>query len=312
MELRPLSFGEIFDRAITLYIRNFVPFAGIVLVLIVPLSVIQYVSDVFQQPQLDAMLQMLKHPGQVPAQPVPTIFDSPGAASLFIVALLFTYLLWPFMQNAVAVGVARLYGNKPVEFRACYEAVLTRWVQILAVLGIELGIVLGLSIAAAIVFGMAVAIAIVLATASGVFAAIGAIFAVILFLAALVLIAPLGVALTFSLYAVVIDEPDVVKAIRLGFSRVFNRTEFWRAVLFAIAAGAVTFAATAVVGGLELVLGMFHLTMLEVILQSLVQVAITPFGAVLLAVYYFDVRIRHEGFDLEAALERLAAGSQTA
>ena len=32
MELRPLGFGEIFDRAVTLYIRNFVPFAAIVMV----------------------------------------------------------------------------------------------------------------------------------------------------------------------------------------------------------------------------------------------------------------------------------------
>ena len=38
MELRPLGFGEIFDRAVTLYIRNFVAFAGIVLVMIVPFA----------------------------------------------------------------------------------------------------------------------------------------------------------------------------------------------------------------------------------------------------------------------------------
>ena len=38
---------------------------------------------------------------------------------------------------------------------------------------------------------------------------------------------------------------------------------------------------------------------------SIFRAAITPFSIVLLAVYYFDVRIRREGFDLEAGLERL-------
>ncbi|HEY9180348.1 MAG TPA: hypothetical protein VIO32_06480, partial [Candidatus Baltobacteraceae bacterium] len=40
--LRPLTMGEIFDRAITLYVRNFVPFSLIVLVVVVPSAVMQY------------------------------------------------------------------------------------------------------------------------------------------------------------------------------------------------------------------------------------------------------------------------------
>ena len=67
MELRPLGFGEIFDRAITLYIRNFVPFALIVGVMIVPLAVLQYFVDASSIPQFDAMMKILTHPGKAPA-----------------------------------------------------------------------------------------------------------------------------------------------------------------------------------------------------------------------------------------------------
>ena len=65
MELRPLGFGEIFDRAITLYIRNFVPFAAIVMVLVVPLAILQYFLDLSSQPQLDALVRIFTHPERI-------------------------------------------------------------------------------------------------------------------------------------------------------------------------------------------------------------------------------------------------------
>ena len=67
MELRPLGFGEIFDRAITLYVRNFLPFFAIVLVLIVPLGIVQYSLDSSQSAQsyaaIDTLMRVLQHPG---------------------------------------------------------------------------------------------------------------------------------------------------------------------------------------------------------------------------------------------------------
>jgi hypothetical protein len=50
-----------------------------------------------------------------------------------------------------------------------------------------------------------------------------------------------------------------------------------------------------------------HLPGLQAAIEGLARAVITPFAVVLLAVYYFDVRIRREGFDLEASLERLSA-----
>jgi hypothetical protein len=50
-----------------------------------------------------------------------------------------------------------------------------------------------------------------------------------------------------------------------------------------------------------------HLPSVEAIVESLGRAIVAPFGVVLLAIYYFDVRIRREAFDLEASLERLTA-----
>lgn len=312
MELRPLGFGEIFDRAVTLYIRNFVSFAGIVAVLIVPLAILQYVLDTLEGPQFDAMIQILEHPERARSEHLPTLLDTPGALTITVVSVLAAYFIWPFALNAVAVGVARLYRGKPVEFRACYEAVLHRWLGIVAMLGVELLVLLGWYLATVVVVVVVVLIAAPFIVAVPALAAIPVIVGIFVFLAMLLLLAPLAVALAFCMYGIVIEERGVGNAIALGFARVFNRNEFWRAVLFAVSAGAVVMGASLMISAISLVFIFAHLIVLEVLLDSLSRAAIAPFGVVLLAVYYFDVRIRREGYDLEVGLDRLATGAAVA
>jgi hypothetical protein len=309
MELRPLDFGEIFDRAITLYVRNFVPFAGIVLVLIVPLTILQYVLDLAAQPQFDAMIRILEHPERARTEHVPTIFDSPASIALTVVSVFVAYVIWPFALNAVAVGVARLYRNKPVEFRACYEVVLRRWLSILGMLGVELLALIAWYLTSIVIV---VAVVLVLAPLAAVSAAFVIVATILVLIAMLLLLAPLLVALAFSMYSIVIEDRGVRASVALGFARIFTRGEFWRTLLFALAAGAIVLGASMVVGALAMVAVVAHLVVVEVILESLARVAITPFGVVLLAVYYFDVRIRREALDLEVGLERIAAGAQFA
>ena len=130
MDLRPLGFGEIFDRAITLYVRNFWPFLAIVLVLIVPLAVIQYVLDSSQLAQFDQAIRVFTHPN-APAPALASLFSSPGDIAAIAAMLLIYYALWPFVFVAVAIGVARLYSGRPVEFGACYRSVMPHWGAIL-------------------------------------------------------------------------------------------------------------------------------------------------------------------------------------
>ncbi|MGA7248098.1 MAG: hypothetical protein WBW89_10090, partial [Candidatus Cybelea sp.] len=247
MELRPLGFGEIFDRAITLYIRNFLPFAAIVAVLIVPLAILQYVLDLSSQPEFDAMLRILMHPKLAPNTPIPSIFTSPLTIVVFALLMFATYAVWPFALNAVAVGVARLYRGRPVEFRACYEIVLRRWLQIAAMIGIDLLILLCWYV---VVFMLVVIFAGVLSFfalgAGAVF--VGVLIGLIGFLVLLPSLAPILVVLTFAMYSTVIERRPVIESVGLGFERVFNRAEFWRAVLFSLAAFAVMLAGSTIFG----------------------------------------------------------------
>lgn len=309
MELRPLGFGEIFDRAITLYIRNFVPFAAIVMVLVVPLAILQYFVDLSSQPQLDALVRVFTHPERIRTEHMPPTFNSPASVGIFTALLLLTYAAWPFALNAVAVGVARLYRNLPVEFRICYEIAFRRWRQIMGMIGISLLVFAGWDV---VVSGVAV----ILSLAIGLFLTLTPVafwisfaVALIVILALLPSLAPLVVALTFSMYAAVIEERGVVESVVLGFSRVFNRSEFWRSLLFSIAICAVIVGGSAVFGMIGLVAAFAHLPLLQAIIESLARAVIAPFGVVLLAVYYFDVRIRREGFDLETSLARLTGAT---
>lgn len=308
MELRPLGFGEIFDRSVTLYIRNFVPFAAIVAVLIVPLAILQYVIDLAAQPQFDVMLHQIQHPGSLPSSPIPTFFDSPWIILVVLVMMLMAYIMWPFALNAVAVGVARLYRGRRVEFRQCYEVALRRWPQILGMIGIDVLVLSGwygafFAVAMIVVF-LAIALG-ALSSALGIW--FGVIFGIIAVLAVIPVLAPLVVALSFAMYAAVIEERPAIASLVLGFARVFNRAEFWRSVLFSVAAFAVLAGGSAVVSVVGILAAFAHLPILEAGIDALARLIVAPFGAVLIAVYYFDVRIRREAYDLEASLERLAA-----
>jgi hypothetical protein len=308
MELRPLGFGEIFDRAVTLYIRNFLPFAAIVAVLIVPLAILQYVLDLSSQPELDAMIRILIHPKLASTTPIPSIFNSPLTIAVFAVLIFATYAVWPFALNAVAVGVARLYRNRPVEFRACYEIVLRRWLQVVAMIGIDLLILLCWYVIVFIVVMIFAGILSYFAFGAGaVF--VGVLIGLIGFLVLLPSLAPILVSLTFAMYATVIERRPVIESVGLGFERVFNRAEFWRALLFSLAAFAVMLAGSTIFGFIGLIAAVAHLPLLEALIESLARAVITPFAVVLLAIYYFDVRIRREAFDLETSLERLTAAS---
>jgi hypothetical protein len=314
MELRPLGFGEIFDRAITLYIRNFIPFAGIVAVVVLPLAVLQYLIDLSSMPQFDQAMKVLTHPNApVTEKPVmPAFLTDPRVAALFVITMLFAYAVYPFALNAVAVGVARLYRGRPVLFAPCYQASLRRWPQVIGVILLEFAVLVGWYVGFVIVTVLLVMLTFFVGQAQLALGVVVGIISGLLILASLLILAPIFIALTFAMNAVVIEQRPAIESIGLGFRRVFNREEFWRSILFAIASAAILGGAGMVAGIFSYAALIFHQIALEVIVSSLFRAAIAPFSIVLLAVYYFDVRIRREGFDLEAGLERLAEGAPAA
>lgn len=304
MELRPLGFGEIFDRAVTLYVRNFWPLFAIMLVIVAPAAVLEYTVTSLQSAQLAALLQILTHPSATPPA-LPPGFDSPGQLAETLAVALVTYAMWPFVFGAIAVGVARLYGGSGVEFAACYRSVLPRWKPLLLLLLATVGVLLAWYVAFLLIFlGMVLVAAALSAIAVplGIVAFVAA-FAVLL--ASLLLLAPVILALGFAVNAIVIERAGAGAALGLGFRRIFNAKEFLRSIVFALAALAVGVGASLVVGAVAFAILLAHAVVLEVVIASLLRAAIQPFTIVLIAVYYFDVRVRREAYDLQAEFERL-------
>jgi energy-converting hydrogenase Eha subunit C len=50
-----------------------------------------------------------------------------------------------------------------------------------------------------------------------------------------------------------------------------------------------------------------HQPVLQTLVSAVISIVTTGFIGVLLAVYYFDVRIRREGLDMQSAIDRLQA-----
>ncbi len=306
MDLRPLGFGEIFDRAITLYVRNFWPFLAIVLVLIVPLAVIQYVLDSSQLAQFDQAIRVFTHPN-APAPALASLFSSPGDIAAIAAMLLIYYALWPFVFVAVAIGVARLYSGRPVEFGACYRSVMPHWGAILLTQLVAVVVFIAWYVAFFVVLVAAGVVTALLAQASIVLGILAFVVVLVLALALLLALALVLIALAFAMNAVAIENARPIAAVASGFGRVFTGKELPRALVFALAAFAVIFGGSIVVSAVALLALMVHAVAVEVIVSALLRAAIAPFSIVLIAVYYFDVRIRREGYDLEAEIERIAS-----
>lgn len=308
--LRPLTIGEIFDRAITLYARNFVVLTVMVLTVVLPLGVLQYsMLPETQLLQQDVrVLQHLPTPGHPQAQAPPSMPAlSPAQWGAFGVLLLLTLLLLPIATNTVALGVASLYAGRMPELRSCYQTVMRRWPRLIGVVILE-----GAALFTG--YGMGVLIIAVLAVIGVVLvktfvaAAVAIFILVILAVIALILaLMMLVIAATFALFGVTMENLGVTAAFAAGMARIFNRKQFKTSLLMTLAYIALYFA----VGIISLTASaLFLLVLKNVFLQAgfsiIINAILSAFLTVLLAVFYYDVRIRREGFDLEADLQRIS------
>jgi hypothetical protein len=291
--LRPLGFGEIFDRAITLYLKNFLPFVGIALIALVPFAFIEYAMGSSQSSVLTQLLGQLSHPTST--APLPT-----GTASfvgLIFLGGLLALLIQPLVYGAIAFGVERLYKGETVAFRPCMGASWAHWPRIMGLVGLAVAS----AIAAYLVLVIAVVAVVLIGLAThGMLALV--VLGVVGFVALFIGIIWLFVAWTFALYAIVVEDIGVIEAIGSGFRRVFNRKELWRALGLAVCSTIIAFVAQLLLAVVALLAGHFGAMWLQSAIQALSSLLVVPFSVIVLAIYYFDVRVRREGLDFQRRL----------
>jgi hypothetical protein len=128
------------------------------------------------------------------------------------------------------------------------------------------------------------------------------------FIALILLLMVLVIMYAFGVYAVSIESVGVRRAITESFGRVFNRSEIGKAVLMGLAIVGIQLGVLSISGTVAL-LALFALKnyALQLAITAVTNAIVTAFVTVIFAVYYFDVRTRQEGLDLETDLARLSS-----
>jgi hypothetical protein len=313
--LRPLGIGEIIDRALTLYMRNFVLFSATVAVVIfVPLALGQYLLFIDQASEIRQMISVMSHPGAPPPPIVP--FDGASLESLAMGFGLLTIagVLGLFANNAVAVSIGTIYSGRKPNLGSSLRTTFSRWAALVGLFFLALLVLVGIyAIFVLVTFGTIFGIVALGAGASAAFRPLGAfwialMFALIplLFVAAIAFFILLALVFAFAGYAVVIERQGAVDALMAAFRRILNRKEMPKAVVIGLVAILIGFGVGSVSGIGELVLGFLPgARVLIALWASIFAVLSAAVQTSFYAVYYYDVRIRREGFDIEATLAGL-------
>jgi len=292
--LRPLRIGEIFDRAVTLCVTNFVPFAVIALFYVVPMAV----AGIFQQRDTAQSWQQLLDAMRGHSPAVPPDPSRGWALGLSIFA--WVLVAAPFVHMGIAAAIAQRYGGEPVEWRAAFRSALQRWGAVLGMMFFALVIFFAAIFGGSIGLGIIIGLSAVMVTAAKAVSIAFAIVAILLFIAWLLALMVLAIAIFFMFFALVIERAPLFTAIGSGFTRIFNRKELHRALAMGLAFFAIELGLTTVSYGIIGVVDIWwHAFVAGALALSVVNLLTVIFSGTLFTVYYFDVRIRREAMDAQ-------------
>ncbi|MHB8141278.1 MAG: hypothetical protein ACYDHD_08540 [Vulcanimicrobiaceae bacterium] len=299
--LRPLDAGELLDRAITLYVKNWTLFVWIGFV-------VALLRQVFYRALTAFVVRWFPSNSGVGSSS-PNHGDPALRMLDIVLGLVVGGLLLPLLYAACAQAVTLLYEGERPSVSRCFRVALQRWPRCLlpaALAMISIAVLLiGIAAAAVVIF-----LAIKTMGQGDIMLAV-TIYAVIL--VALVVIAVLGalslVASTYALIAAGLEPSAPGKAVQVGFVRVFARIERGRALVLTVGAipalvavGGTYAAVRSAVGNISWARAPVE-NVVQVLLGAVIQI-IVP---IIFTLYYFDVRMRWDGLDLADAFARYEA-----
>jgi hypothetical protein len=304
-ELRPYGAGELLDRAVTLFVRQFVPIVVVLALAIVPLTALQaYASPesarVFSDlgkvltagstaAQRDAMNAMSLHQG------------NSGLIVAFVFLGLFVRLL---MWGAVIALIASAYAGARSTIAEAYRIGLRRWLPQIVV-GFAFAVIAVLVAIPLFILYFVVILAVVAAAALKVLAATVAVAFIggLAVLAAFVIVFSwVFMAYELATFTVVTETSNPIEAVGTAVRRGLARGMRWRTVV-----GGLVLLLVSQAGSIPLiVLGAFasaatHIDVLYYAILGAGSVLLEGLVATFVVVYAVDVRVRREGWDIIAA-----------
>ena len=308
-DLRPLSIGEMLDRAFTIAFKHLLPFMAIVVIVIVPQLVVNYFLAKGPFSVFTDQLFTVPPPGSAPPDPTKVLVAYENAAPYLLVLFGLLLILVPLSNAAIVSGVSRAYLGMPVRFADCYRDALPRWFSLIALALLWFLAVFAAFMTLALFIGITGAALATIGTRLG---ATGATVAIVIAIALGVLFIlvslELYLAAAYSFVGAVLEQQPAGAAFASGFRRVFGEGQMWRSLGIAAALVGISIAFELVAGGLSLAtLALTHQLVIDYIVSGTINAFLYPFLFAAVAVSYYDVRIRREGFDLQMLAARLGA-----
>lgn len=267
---RQLAVGDLLDEAFRIYRSNFITFISITAIALVPLSLLYLLSFATLE---DA-----------------TIVD-------FLQAIIITNLLSP----ALCATVMLLYRGQQTDFATAYSIGAQRMLSVLStnlLMGLLIGLPIGLLVFFAIFAGFAPGAGTSLIAIGG-------------FLVLIPLLIYLSVRLLLVVPVIVIESASGWQAITRSWA--LTRGFFWRIVGISLLTGILIFllaelpvllvgmffGAEGITGNLRLFQGA------AVVVAQVGQIITLPIQWAIYTLFYYDLRVRNEGYDLELLAQQL-------
>lgn len=311
--LRPLGLGEVLDRAVTLTVRFFVPLALIYVVFAVPLGVVQYfayrdVSHTLAEIMNAIQMQAAGGGRADPNALARTLSHAPTPSGLTGATFVLAFLIGPLPAAALIEAVSAYYVGRGVTFGSAYRVGLARWLPLIGVNLIYLTAGVALYVAVTLVALVLVFAAASLGHTAGIALGIGVGVALLTAAFAFAVVAVL--ALQTSYFTCVIEGEGAVRSFARGLTRIFSRIGLRRAFLFGIAYVAIG-AGIAIVGfvGEAGLLALTRSAALATAYSTILRIVTVAFSTAFVGIFYYDLRVREEGYDLQLAAEAAVARS---
>jgi len=305
--LRPLGLGEMLDRAVTLCVRHFALFSLIFVVYAIPVAILQYFGTADQAKMWGPLTDILR--AQAAGKSIdPSALSKAFSQSpvlnvwtgLWLVTLIFVS---PLPTIALIDAAANLYLGASITFERAYRTALDRWLPVIGINLLYVACGTGLYIVVFfVVFIVALGLFAIVKIAGAAAIAIAVILGIVvsLGLCAAGLLVVLSVQISY--FGCVVEKMPFITAFSRGISRVFVGAALRRSLLAGLAYVAILIGISLVsVVGVSLLFGLLKSNVAGTIYETIVRVATAAFTTAFLTIFYFDLRVRSEGLDLQVA-----------
>ncbi len=304
IDLRPLRLGELLDRTFVLYRRRFPLFAGI---LLIPSAIILAGN---------LLIQGFLTPGRIGAQANAAANPAALFATLAggMAALVLDFIVYSIALGATTFAISDVYLNRPTTIRSAFQKLRGRVWRLL-------GLVFVMVVLAFLLFVAATFFTAVLESALSLLGPqAGGVAALVVFLGMFVLFGWIMLQFSLAVPALVLERAGVFESL----SRSSQLTKGKRGQIFVglLLVGLLFYNAVILIQSPFLVAVFsysfkqgtvpFWLAALSLIAAAIRSVLTGPFAVLVIALFYYDARVRKEALDLRLLLAKSEREGQAA